>query len=90
MEADQFAPDRLHLLTGHDYTLRFVNHATHVAIRPLDERPAWFMLPAGICCVWIGNPNAQPATGASVRVRPGDGGALMTVAAAKTGAGPTR
>jgi hypothetical protein len=28
------ASGRLHLLTGHDYTLRFVNHATHVATRP--------------------------------------------------------
>jgi hypothetical protein len=35
MEADQVAPDRLHLLTGHDYTLRFVNHTTHVATKPL-------------------------------------------------------
>ena len=77
---------RLHLLTGHDYTLRFVNHATHVATRPSDERPAWSMLPAGICCVWIGDPNAQPATGGSVRVRPGDG--RVTMAAGRTRAGP--
>ena len=50
MEADQFAPGRLHLLTGHDYTRCFVNHATHVATRPLAS---WSMLPAGISSGWL-------------------------------------
>ena len=39
MEAEQFAPGRLHLLTGHDYTRRFVNHATHIATRPSMIHP---------------------------------------------------
>ena len=57
MEAEQFAPGRLHLLTGHDYTRCFVNHATHVATRPLTIHAAGQQLLR--IHIWRG-PNTQP------------------------------